>query len=79
MTNAATLRETATRMREHAREYDAFAGAPLLAKARALEWEAALLDRAGRERRQPRLTEREKSLLARRVVFGRASTRLPPA
>ena len=79
MTNAATLRETATRIRDHAREYDASTAAPLLAKARALEWEAALLERAGRERRQPRLTEREKALLARPVVFGRASPRSPPA
>jgi hypothetical protein len=79
MTNAATLRETAARIRDHAREYDASAAAPLLAKARALEWEAALLERAGRERRQPRATERDRHLWAPRTVFGRAAPRRPTA
>jgi hypothetical protein len=79
MTNAATLRETAARTREHAREYDAWTARPLLEKARALEWEAALLERAGRERRQPPTAQRDRLLGAPRAVFGRAAPRHPSA
>lgn len=74
MTNAATLREQAARLRDHAREYDHEAARPLTMRAMALEWEAALLERAGRERRLPRLSLRQRKMAPPRRPFGRAGT-----
>lgn len=71
MTNAATLRERAERCRAFAREYDPSVGRPLLDKARALEFQAAMLERAGRERRMPPRTEREAFLAPKRPIFGK--------
>ena len=70
MTNAAALRDRAGRCREFAKEYDPAVARPLLDKARALEFEAAMLERAGRERRLPRLTGRD-AFLNERPVFGK--------
>ncbi|HEY0412373.1 MAG TPA: hypothetical protein VGD66_04455 [Allosphingosinicella sp.] len=71
MTNIAGLRERAARFRAHAGEYDPSVARPLLDQARELEWEAAALERKGRERRQPPLTLRQMRLLPARRVFGR--------
>jgi hypothetical protein len=71
MTNAAALREQAARTREHAREYRLDVARPLIERARALEWEAAMLEREGRERRLRRLTGRERALFPARPIFGR--------
>lgn len=71
MTNAAAIREQAARTREHAREYRHDVARPLLERARALEWEAAMLEREGRERRRVRLTARDRALIPPRPVFGR--------
>jgi hypothetical protein len=71
MTNPAALRERAAHCRDFAREYDPSTAVSLLEKAKRLDYEAALLDRAGRERRLPRLTAREAFLLARRPLFGK--------
>jgi len=70
MTSAAALRDRAAKCRNHAREYDPSVARPLLEKARALDFEAALLERAGRERRLPRLTGRD-VFLNDRPVFGK--------
>jgi hypothetical protein len=70
MTNAAALRDRAAKFRDHAREYDPTVARPLLDKARELDFEAALLDRAGRERRLPRLTGRD-AFLVERPGFGK--------
>jgi hypothetical protein len=72
MTNAATLRERAAQVRDHAREYDKWAGRPLLERARTLELEAALLERAGRERRAVRTSGPRPAAPPPRPVFGRA-------
>jgi hypothetical protein len=71
MTNAAALRERAARCREHAREYDPSVARPLLDKARELDYEAALVERAGRERRLPRLSGRDAFHLAGLPNFGK--------
>ena len=71
MTNPAALRERAARCRDFAREYDPSTAVSLLEKAKRLDYEAALLERAGRERRLPRPTAREAFLLARRPLFGK--------
>ncbi|MEA2999153.1 MAG: hypothetical protein QOH04_1149 [Sphingomonadales bacterium] len=75
MTSADDLREQAQRCREHAREYHPSAARPLLDKARLLDFEAAMLERAGRERRGPRASQREAFLQPPRPVFGRAPPR----
>jgi hypothetical protein len=70
MTNAAALRDRAAKCRDYAREYDPAVARPLLDKARELDFEAALLERAGRERRLPRLTGRD-AFLVDRPAFGK--------
>jgi len=75
MTNAADLRQRAERCREHAREYHPWVARVLLDKARALDFEAAMLERAGRERRGPRASGRDVFLQPARPVFGRAKPR----
>jgi hypothetical protein len=75
MTNAADLRERAQRCRDHAREYHPAVARTLLDKARALDFEAAMLERAGRERRGARASGREVFLQPPRPVFGRAKPR----
>ena len=72
MTNAATLRERAAQVRDHAREYESWVARPLLERARALELEAALLERAGRERRAIRTLGPRRPAPPPRPVFGRA-------
>jgi hypothetical protein len=71
MTNPAALRERAARCRDFAREYDPSTAQSLHDRAKALDYEAALLERAGRERRLPRPTAREAFLLTRRPLFGK--------
>src|SRR3954466_9174461 len=71
MTNAAALRDQAARARDHAREYRHDVALPLLEQARAHEWEAAMLEREGRERRRQRLTARERAFFPIRPIFGR--------
>lgn len=71
MTNPAALRERAARCRDFAREYDPSTAVSLLEKAKRLDFEAALLERAGRERRLPRPTARDSFLAASRPLFGR--------
>ena len=75
MTSAADLRERAARCREHAREYHPWVARPLLDKARALDFEAAMLERAGRERRGLRASGRDMFLQPARPAFGRAKPR----
>jgi hypothetical protein len=75
MTSAADLRDRAQRCRDHAREYSPWAARPLLDKARALDFEAAMLERAGRERRGVRASQRDSFLQPPRPVFGRAKPR----
>jgi hypothetical protein len=75
MTNPAALRERAAQCREFAREYDPTTAESLLDRARRLDCEAALLERAGRERRLPRPTAREAFLAARRPLFGKRGLR----
>jgi hypothetical protein len=69
--NAAEIRARATQLRNHAREYSASAGSPLLSRAYALERLAAELERNGRERRRDRLSLRETRKLPPRRPFGR--------
>ncbi|MEA3037741.1 MAG: hypothetical protein QOE79_254 [Sphingomonadales bacterium] len=75
MTSANDLRQRAQRCREHAREYHPWVARTLLDQARALDFEAAMLERAGRERRGARATGREAFLQPARPVFGRAKPR----
>jgi hypothetical protein len=51
MVDVNELRERAVRCREIAKDYDPSVGAPLWAKARELERQAAKLERGGMERR----------------------------
>lgn len=71
ITNAAALRERAEHLRRLAGEYDPSVGRPLLEKAAGLEWEAARIERNGRERRQPKLSGRDSCFFPARPVFGR--------
>jgi hypothetical protein len=75
MINAAEIRAQATQLRNHAREYSASAGSPLLSRAHALEQLAAELERNGRERRRDRLGPQDIRKLPPRRPFGRR--RLP--
>ena len=71
MINAAEIRAQATQLRNHAREYSAVTGSPLLSRAHALERLAAELERNGRERRRDRTGMRESRKLPPRRLFGR--------